>query len=136
LADCRQPGILFVNLEIAARQYNWKGDKLTLALTLKNISSSPVSIMGAVGNAPVSFPSFNLLNAQGVRYDQGVSGYDQSQLQSQLALMQNINPGITRDFTISFEAPRGPYTLSIGRTVGGGGLLRQEADSYQCTIPS
>jgi hypothetical protein len=97
-------------------------------LVLTNTTNEPVSIMGAVGNAPVSWPSFSLINPQGVRYD-----VDPSSSTNIYTVGGNVNPGIVKEFTIVFEVPRGPYTLSIGRTVGGGGILTVQNDLFQCS---
>ena len=131
--DCSQPGNVF-GFAFNAKNASWSRDRLAVTLVVTNPTNQPISMSAAnVGGGMIAnaSPNFALLNAQGARYEP-----DMSSLGMQMVpIMGNINPGISKEFTLSFEVPRGSYVLSVGRLVGGYPATIQN-DLYKCRLPS
>ncbi|MGA7862105.1 MAG: DUF4352 domain-containing protein [Thermoplasmata archaeon] len=117
-ADCRQPAV-FKGTSIYAKQLDWQGEKLLVTFEAKNISSAPTLLMVTP----------ELVDAQGIRY--GTAGASNSMPMA----IPSINPGSTGNASISFQVPRGDYTLEFTDITFGRPTV-MTTGAFRCTVPA
>jgi hypothetical protein len=106
--DCRQPGDLLEVFSIQAKQITWRAGKFSVVFTLENMSTSPAYLfMGSSGGVSEIY----LLNQQGVKYSYDLRSPEQ--MQHNMQLYQQLNPGMTMDMKLDFSAPKEEYTFNL-----------------------
>lgn len=128
--DCRQPQRIFSAFSAEVRNVTAHEGAVNVTLQLKNASSTPVSVVSVAGNALTSAPIVNLVSPQGQRYpDNGTMIPDLGRI-----AYQTMAPGSSEDMTLGFDAPPGPYTLTIAAEGGRGGVVVNELDLFRCSL--
>jgi hypothetical protein len=135
--DCRKPKIIYDAFQIHARELTWKGSQLTAVFEVRNITKAPKSTRNGSGNEPDTVSGLltqEIVSADGVKYAPSVAS-----LAVGGALDGNgsplINPGMTAQGRIVFDAPRGAYTFKLTRIRAN--LPREFApEVWMCLVPA